>query len=167
MFLTDFIFRQQENLVDNQKCQAGFRPLCNKIPLLFVKFKNFVTCTEFIYQNGQISPGPDLPTPVSLHCMITLPSDKVMILGGYAVPAAETPKKVIVFDLKTKNYTVLPSMNYNRMNAGCAIFQSAYHENRTVMWSLQLEDGRLQQLKFMTFQRQIHHGQKVRFFSSI
>ena len=31
MFSTDFIFRQQENLVDNQKCQAGFRPLFNKI----------------------------------------------------------------------------------------------------------------------------------------
>ena len=31
MFSTDFIFRQQENLVDNQKCQAGFRLLCNKI----------------------------------------------------------------------------------------------------------------------------------------
>ena len=31
MFSTDFIFSQQENLVDNQKCQAGFRPLCNKI----------------------------------------------------------------------------------------------------------------------------------------
>ena len=25
MSSTDFIFRQQENLVDNQKCQAGFR----------------------------------------------------------------------------------------------------------------------------------------------
>ena len=33
MFSTDFIFRQQENFVDNQKCQAGFRPLCNKILL--------------------------------------------------------------------------------------------------------------------------------------
>ena len=31
MFSTDFIFRQQENFVDNQKCQAGFRQLCNKI----------------------------------------------------------------------------------------------------------------------------------------
>ena len=36
MFSTYFIFRQQENLVDNQKCQAGFRPLCNKIPILHV-----------------------------------------------------------------------------------------------------------------------------------
>ena len=34
MFSTDFIFRQQENLVDNQKCQAGFRPLCNNSILL-------------------------------------------------------------------------------------------------------------------------------------
>ena len=34
MFLTDFIFRQQENLADNQKCQAGSRPLCNKILFL-------------------------------------------------------------------------------------------------------------------------------------
>ena len=33
MFSTDFVFRQQENLVDNQKCEAGFRPLCNKILL--------------------------------------------------------------------------------------------------------------------------------------
>ena len=37
MFSTDFIFRQQENLVDNQKCQAGFRPLCNKILLSLEK----------------------------------------------------------------------------------------------------------------------------------
>ena len=30
MFSTDFIFRQQKNLVHNQKCQTGFMPLCNK-----------------------------------------------------------------------------------------------------------------------------------------
>ena len=39
IFSTDFIFRQQENLVDNQKCQAGFRPLCNKILLWFACFQ--------------------------------------------------------------------------------------------------------------------------------
>ena len=33
MFSTDFIFGQQENLVDNQKFLAGFRLLCNKILL--------------------------------------------------------------------------------------------------------------------------------------
>ena len=32
-FSWDLIFRQQENLVDNHKCQARFWPLCNKILL--------------------------------------------------------------------------------------------------------------------------------------
>ena len=53
MFSTDFIFRQQENLVDNQKCQAGFRPLCNKIPLLgpFKKY-TVVVETKHFQHNG-------------------------------------------------------------------------------------------------------------------
>ena len=38
MFATDVIFGQQEILVDNQKCQAGLRPLCNKIPFLLFHF---------------------------------------------------------------------------------------------------------------------------------
>ena len=41
MFSTDLIFRQQENLVDNQKCQAGFRPLCNKKPFFILLLKNW------------------------------------------------------------------------------------------------------------------------------
>ena len=36
MFSTDFIFRQQENLVDNQKSQAGYRPLRNKILIFYL-----------------------------------------------------------------------------------------------------------------------------------
>ena len=46
MISSDFIFRQQENLVDNQKCQAGFRPLCNKILFLitYVKIKDQKPC---------------------------------------------------------------------------------------------------------------------------
>ena len=38
----NIIFRQQENLADNQQCQAGFRALCNKILLMLYKdmFKN-------------------------------------------------------------------------------------------------------------------------------
>ena len=41
MFSTDSIFRKKENLVDNQKCQAGFRPLCNKILILIKKNLDF------------------------------------------------------------------------------------------------------------------------------
>ena len=46
MFSTDFIFRQQENLVDNQKCQAGFRPLCNKILFLPLPWLSQLSCLK-------------------------------------------------------------------------------------------------------------------------
>ena len=42
MFSTDFTFRHQENLVDSQKCQAGFRPLCNKILLWTAPYLNAI-----------------------------------------------------------------------------------------------------------------------------
>ena len=47
MFSTDFIFRQQENLVDNQKSQAGYRPLRNKI-LFPHKFVNLFQKSIFV-----------------------------------------------------------------------------------------------------------------------
>ena len=54
MFSTDFIFRQQENLVDNQKCQAGFRPLCNKI-LLCKKEESLEWYLEYTISDVQVS----------------------------------------------------------------------------------------------------------------
>ena len=53
MFSTDFIFRQQENLVDNQKCHAGFRLLCKLVlafvPLTFCIIDIFVPLTFCIF----------------------------------------------------------------------------------------------------------------------
>ena len=64
MFSTDFIFRQQENLVDTQKCQAEFRSLCNKILLMgsFLKyfqkglqFEAFIMMIEMRYKSLLVS----------------------------------------------------------------------------------------------------------------
>ena len=54
MFSTDFIFRQQENLVNNQKCWAGFRPLCNKI-----LFPYFLLCNS---SHNSAGPFKTMPT---------------------------------------------------------------------------------------------------------
>ena len=56
MFSTDFIFRQQEIFVDNQKCQAGFRPLCNKILLFILRLFEFQRSCQFITKSRQIWP---------------------------------------------------------------------------------------------------------------
>ena len=44
MISTDFIFRQQEDLVDNQKCQAGF--LRNKILDFIKEYQSFRPMNE-------------------------------------------------------------------------------------------------------------------------
>ena len=51
MFSTDFVFRQQESFVDNQKCQAGFRPLCNKILLCYAQG---ISCTTQESNKGKL-----------------------------------------------------------------------------------------------------------------
>ena len=39
--------------------------------------------TEFIFSNGSIINGPNMPAIRYSHCMVTLHDGKVMILGGY------------------------------------------------------------------------------------
>ena len=41
-----------------------------------------IASTEFIYSNGTVESGPDLPEAKHAHCMVTLQDGKVMILGG-------------------------------------------------------------------------------------
>ena len=52
MFSTDFIFRQQENLFDNKKYQAGFRPLCNKILLFLPGWSGQKSGVQFLCPKG-------------------------------------------------------------------------------------------------------------------
>ena len=59
MFSTNFIFRQQENLVANQKCLAGFRPLCNKILLInnINTLSRLYCCKKFLMKQETTSKG--------------------------------------------------------------------------------------------------------------
>ena len=60
MFSTDFIFRQQENFVDNKKCQARFKKLCNKI--LLYNRKSFVCNFANVWGGGfNCPPAPLVP----------------------------------------------------------------------------------------------------------
>ena len=52
MFKTNFLFRQQENLVDNQKCQAGLRPLWNQ-KLKLDSGENLALVHKLLLQEGQ------------------------------------------------------------------------------------------------------------------
>jgi hypothetical protein len=84
--------------------------------------------TEYISIEGDVAPGPDLPSPRDSHCMIKLPSGNVMVTGGNP-----SKKEVLMFDQTTntfeKNST---SLSTERLGHGCAVFLSPHHGGRPV-----------------------------------
>ena len=87
--------------------------------------------TEFLYSNGTTQNGPDMPLARIEHCMVTLHDGRVMILGAWSPSSLR--KNVIIMDPADNTYTTGPSMTYERMNAGCTIFNSPLHNDRPVV----------------------------------
>lgn len=86
--------------------------------------------TEYIFSDGTVTNGPNLPTGRYGHCMVTLHDDKVMILGGYP---SSNYRNVLIFDPKDNSFTTGPSLRSNKIYGGCAQFLSAKHNNRPVV----------------------------------
>ena len=96
-----------------------------------VSNRNRLSSTEVISGDGTVSPGTPLPTPRSSHCIVTLPTGNLMILGG---DPEENRKNVIIYDILTQNYTTLNSLKYERRNSACALIKnSPLHENRPIV----------------------------------
>ena len=87
--------------------------------------------TEFIYLNGTVLPGPNLPSPRDDHCMVTLHDNRVMILGSEN--GTTDSKSVIIYEPDTENFSTAPSLQFDRNGAACALFYSPLHENRPVV----------------------------------
>ena len=88
--------------------------------------------TEYVSPDGDASqPGPSLPSIRYGHCAVKLSTGQVMLVGGYS---GENFKSVIIFDPDTETFdSSLPSLKYNRSYVGCAVFNSAMHDNREVV----------------------------------
>merc|ERR1712087_631519 len=81
--------------------------------------------TEFIFPNGSVVYGPNLPRPRLFHCMVTLHNGMVMILGGY--------DRVRIYNPEDRSFSGGPSLNSERIGFGCTLFNSALHGNRPVV----------------------------------
>ena len=92
---------------------------------------NHIATTEYIYANGTVQSGPNLPEARDGHCSVTLHDGKVMILG------ADYPyslrKNVIIMDPADNSFATGPSMSYRRNNAACTLFNSPLHNGRPVV----------------------------------
>ena len=85
---------------------------------------------EFIFSNGSVINGPNIPDFRNAHCMVTLHDGKIMILGGY--PQLNL-KSVLIFNPEDNTFISGPSLLFHTANAGCTLFQSPLHENRHVV----------------------------------
>ena len=64
--------------------------------------------------------------------MVMLHNNTIMIIGGTGTRGQTT--YVYTFNPKTQGYTTLPEKRELPTNFGCAIFKSANHENRPVVF---------------------------------
>ena len=55
----------------------------------------FYKSTEFVYPDGRVVPGKDMPLPRRSHCMATLDSTRVMIISGYEYPDPVHGKRTV------------------------------------------------------------------------
>ena len=91
-----------------------------------------VASTEFCFFNGTTQSGVDLPAARHGHCMVTLHDGRVIIMGSSA-PSSSLRKNVIIMDPANDTYTTGPSLNSNRIHAGCVLFNSPLHSGRPVV----------------------------------
>ena len=92
---------------------------------------NLLSSTEYITVEGEVLAGPKLPSPPrQSHCIIKLPSGKLLITGGSPPSVA---KKVLEFDPAKNSYVDMPSLTTSRFNHACAVFKSPQHEGRYVV----------------------------------
>ena len=86
--------------------------------------------TEYVFPNGTVSSGPNLPTNRHGHCLVKLNDGKIMIIGGSGRAGY---KSVIIFDPVMKSFTNGPSLKYDFYYGACILMESAMHGNRHVV----------------------------------
>ena len=90
-----------------------------------------LSTTEYIYANGTVQSGPNLPEARYGHCSVTLHDGKVMILG--AGGTSSLYRNMIIMDPADNSFTTGPSLSYDRRSAACALFYSPLHNGRPVV----------------------------------
>jgi len=88
--------------------------------------------TEYIYANGTVVAGPNLPSGRFGNCPVTLHDGKVMIIGGFSSDPLNT---MLIFNPNNNSFIQGPSMIHERYYFACTLFYSPMHDNRPVVLS--------------------------------
>ena len=91
---------------------------------------HYLASTEYIYINGSVINGPNLPSARYGHCMVTLPDGNILIMGGYP---SSNYRSTSIFNPEDKSFSQGPSLIHIRAYPACTIFFSTKHGNRPVV----------------------------------
>ena len=97
--------------MNRARSEFGFAPLNGGFWVTGGNAPHLTNTTEIIHLNGTISFGTPLPAAQAGHCMVTLNSNEIIIIGGY--PPVNF-KKTMFYDENSKSYTTDPTLNYRR-----------------------------------------------------
>ena len=96
--------------------------------------EHLLKTTEFIYADGLVEKGPDLPNPIANHCAVDLKDGRAMLIGGAKDwYGTDSLLEVWIYDSRSMVFTRGPPLQYHRAGSACALFQSPLHGGRPVV----------------------------------
>ena len=87
-----------------------------------------LSSTEFIYVNGSVIQGPELPKGRYGHCMVDLRDGRYMIIGGNP-----TRKEVLIYHQSNMSFARGPSLLVGRYFHACAVINSPLYGIRVMV----------------------------------
>ena len=75
--------------------------------------------STLIFKDGLFSPGPDLPSPLYFHCLLTINSTHAFLAGGLDGHARQ--QKAYMFEWTSGTWTTLADMKYARDSHCCGL----------------------------------------------
>ena len=88
---------------------------------------NYLKSTEFVYTDGVVEAGPDLPEARNGHCMTQMNATHYIIMGGQLGKSGKKTNTTIIYDSTTKTYSDGPEMPYAIKTFACTVFWSDLH----------------------------------------
>ena len=76
------------------------------------------------YQGESEGNGPDLPRPLSSHCLARMDQKSILVTGGTDGPF-NALRNSWIFDISSEEWTNGPSMNQARRSHGCTTLPSS------------------------------------------
>lgn len=135
--LRDGVWNQFTKMSEKRKTAASGTVTRDGKEALFVTGgydnNNYLKTTEFVFSNGDVIPGPDLPEARNGHCMAQLDENRFLIMGGNMGTSGRKTNTTLIYDSTTDEYTDGPSMEYARNAFACTVFWSDLHYSPVVI----------------------------------